>query len=49
MNEDDLDISLKLCLLVNLFQVSGQEKQKIEKLRKQRNTYFGHANKSEHK
>lgn len=46
VNEDDLDISLKICLLVNLFQLSGQEKQNLEKLRKQRNTYFGHAPKA---
>lgn len=46
VNEDNLDISLKICLLVNLFQLYGQEKQYIEKLREQRNTYFAHTNKA---
>lgn len=31
VNEDDLDIALKICLLVKLFQLFGQEKQNIEK------------------
>lgn len=54
LKEDDLDISLIVCLLVNLFPLSDVEKQNVKTFRDQRNSYYAHAtnakmNKNEYK
>lgn len=44
VKEEDLDISLTVCLLINLFPISAVEKQDLNNLRDERNIY-AHANK----
>lgn len=46
LKEDDLDISLIVCLLVNLFPLSDGEKQNVKTFREQRNSYYAHATKA---
>lgn len=44
IKEEDLDISLTVCLLINLFPISAVEKQDLINLRDERNIY-AHAKK----
>lgn len=46
LKEDDLDISLIVSLLVNLFPLSDVEKQNVKTFRDQRNSYYAHATKA---
>lgn len=42
VKEKELDITLSVYLLINLFPLSDCEKQDLERFREQRNTYFAH-------
>ena len=46
IQEDFLDITITVCLLINMFPLSYQEKRALEELRKQRN-FYAHNFKSE--
>lgn len=46
LKEDDLDITLIVFLLVNLFPLSDVEKQNVNTFRDQRNSYYAHATKA---
>lgn len=42
VKEEELDITLSVYLLINLFPLSDCEKQDLERFREQRNTYYAH-------